>query len=447
MCDSLRPKYYWPGMDNDIKSFLDGCAICYRNTSPNHKLNNPLKLFPAKRVFETLHIDLIGPFQPTEDGYRYVLTMCDRLSRYLEMAPLKTMRAIDVVRAMVNTWICQFGIPENIISDQGSQFESDVFQTLCEAFKIRKKRTTAYRPQANGAIERMHREIKKHLRSIALQYDLHFSQVREENEFVDNWTTYLPIIKFRLNSTRSPATGYTPLEMILGFQPRLPEDLAWSYKPKQGSVGASPKAYLQWLQNCKNTILNDALDHQKLYDRQKKRTFDKRITHQPDFKIGDSVTYKIWTSTKVDAPRSVPYKIIKFNSPEVAVIQNEDTGHQYTVNTSNLQYAQPRLSSRNKGRRRKTKLKGIIRRTPSRRAKLFHVNFDLQSNQTFVYEAGYPFTTQFLRKRDAGIPCNYAHKTKYNKQSIRPHRRGQISLPNLDYDPTNTSTLTNTMYG
>ena len=106
-----------------------------------------------------MHVDLVGPLPTTvEDGYKYILTMCDRLSGYLEMVPLSNINALTVTKAFYKAWVCRYGIPENIISDQGSQFVSLIWNTLLvKLLKASPKQTTDDRPQANGKLERMHR--------------------------------------------------------------------------------------------------------------------------------------------------------------------------------------------------------------------------------------------------------------------------------------------------
>jgi len=146
-------------------------------------------------------------------------------------------------------------------------------------------------------------------------------------------------VKFRLNTTKSPATGVSPIELILGFRPTLPEDFAWSISPQNSKINKTQNSdYLQWLNQCKKIILNDALNHQKLYDEQRKRYFDSRITTVPQFHVGDLVRFKKWTATKLEPQFSIPYRIshFKYDSDTVVTIMNPDTGHSLVINTSNL---------------------------------------------------------------------------------------------------------------
>ncbi|WP_431190247.1 integrase catalytic domain-containing protein, partial [Escherichia coli] len=74
-------------------------------------------------------MDIVGPWPPSS-GYRYILTMIDRFSRWPEAVPLDNISAESVARAFVTHWVSRFGIPARITSDRGPQFEAGLFQGL-----------------------------------------------------------------------------------------------------------------------------------------------------------------------------------------------------------------------------------------------------------------------------------------------------------------------------
>lgn len=109
--------------------------------------------------FRHIHVDIVGPLPPS-NGNRYLLTIVDRFSRWPEAIPLENMTAHSVAKAFYETWIARFGVPETITTEQGRQFESELFRELSEAMGSEHIRTTAYHPQANGLVERFHRSLK-----------------------------------------------------------------------------------------------------------------------------------------------------------------------------------------------------------------------------------------------------------------------------------------------
>jgi cleavage and polyadenylation specificity factor subunit 1 len=106
-----------------------------------------------------IHIDLVGPL-PTSAGYAYCLTAVDRFTRWPEAILIPDITAETVARALVTGWISRFGCPHTITTDQGRQFESQLFHSVARMCGLQLSRTTAHHPAANGLVERFHRTLK-----------------------------------------------------------------------------------------------------------------------------------------------------------------------------------------------------------------------------------------------------------------------------------------------
>jgi transposase InsO family protein len=78
----------------------------------------------------------------------------------MEAIPLTNIAATDVAAALFSGWISRFGVPDTITSDKGPQFTSDIWNPLCLLLQIKHRPTTAFHPQANGMVERLHRRLK-----------------------------------------------------------------------------------------------------------------------------------------------------------------------------------------------------------------------------------------------------------------------------------------------
>ena len=101
----------------------------------------------------TTYIDIVGPL-PYADGFKYLLTCVDCFTRWPGTIPLVDIRAETVAYAFFSGWIAQFG------TSRGAQFESKLWDGLCNQFGIVRNRTTSYHPQSNGMVERLHRQLK-----------------------------------------------------------------------------------------------------------------------------------------------------------------------------------------------------------------------------------------------------------------------------------------------
>ena len=155
----IKAKYSWKGLKKDVQNYIKTCLKCQLNKN-KRKTKIPLKITSySENVFQRLYIDIVGPIIATENSNCYILTMMDELTRYLVAVPLKKIDAITVADALVNNFILVYGAPKEILSDQGSQFMSQVFKNVCKLFKIKKINCSAYHPASNGALERVHRTI------------------------------------------------------------------------------------------------------------------------------------------------------------------------------------------------------------------------------------------------------------------------------------------------
>jgi transposase InsO family protein len=101
-------------------------------------------------------MDLVGPLPVSEDGFMYLMTMVDRITCWGEAVPLKGIAAASCVEAFMSLWVARFGVQETVTSDRGSQFSSCTWPSFCAKLGVPHAMTTAYHPQANALMERVH---------------------------------------------------------------------------------------------------------------------------------------------------------------------------------------------------------------------------------------------------------------------------------------------------
>ena len=153
-------------------------------------------------------MDIVGPLKESE-GYRYVLTMVDRYSRWVEAVPMTNIEARTVAKHFIETWISRFGVPAIVTTDRGLLFQSQLFRELGDTFGIKHIQTSAYNPRANEIVERFHRQMKDALR--AKSSDL-------------NWHQDLPLILLSIRCSNKEDLGYSPAKMTYGQELRFPPD-------------------------------------------------------------------------------------------------------------------------------------------------------------------------------------------------------------------------------
>lgn len=203
----ISSRFFWPSIAKDVRLWAKSCNSCQRSKTNRHVFSAIGKFSEIKERFAKVHIDIVGPLPPF-DGYRYLLTCIDRFTRWPEAFPLVDITAESVAEAFYSGWISRFGIPDEIVTDQGRQFESALFNNLLKLLGIKRVRTTPYNPAANGLIERFHRTLKASLKC----------------QTTTNWVKTLPTVLLGLRSVYKPDLQASVAEMVYGTSIRLPGD-------------------------------------------------------------------------------------------------------------------------------------------------------------------------------------------------------------------------------
>ena len=138
---AISSHFVWHGMKRDVCKWCRECHPCQASKIHRH-IQAPLtERPPPDRRFGSLHVDLVGPLDESE-GMKYLFMVIDRFTRWPEAIPLPDSTTETCSRALIRHWVPRFGVADDITSDRGPQFT------------ISSSNTTAYRPQANGLVER-----------------------------------------------------------------------------------------------------------------------------------------------------------------------------------------------------------------------------------------------------------------------------------------------------
>ena len=197
----IAQRFFWPGMRKQINKYVQECDRCQRVKSSKYA-KAPLKPIRPTRPMEIITADLAGPLPMTARGNRYILVVCDHFSKFTQCYALKNQTAEDVARVLVN-FMLLFGFADSILTDQGTNFQSQLLLDVYDVLDINRLRTSPYRPQTDGITERFNNTVKTMLAAYL-----------EVNQ--NKWDEHLTKLTFAYNSAKHKTTGYTPYEVMFG---------------------------------------------------------------------------------------------------------------------------------------------------------------------------------------------------------------------------------------
>lgn len=300
----LHTRFIWPYMRRDVKKWCMECVPCQTNKVSLH-IKPPIIRFPTGNRFETLHLDIVGPL-PASRGKTYILTMMDRKTRWPEAVPISSISADNVAKHLVDTWFSRYGVPNHIITDQGTQFESKLFHSLSMSFGFKHIHTTAYHPQSNGMIERFHRSLKTSLRCLSITSD---------------WPSSLPLVLLGWRNTMHSASGTSPAKLLFGIGTAFPEEYFTSNS--QIHYEALDNARRHFLQSDTNPSFGSSSSY--------KSYIPKKLTSSKFVWLQSRDTFHM-------KPRYIgPYKILEFKDNNTITIMKDDKP--YTVNLEKVKPA------------------------------------------------------------------------------------------------------------
>ena len=277
----LRRHFWWPGMEADVRQFVSACSVCARGKSSHRPPAGLLLPLPVPgRPWSHIALDFVTGL-PTSQGNTAILTIVDRFSKAVHFVALpKLPTAHETADLLVHHVFRLHGIPVDIVSDRGPQFISQVWKSFCKALGATVSLSSGFHPQSNGQTERANQDLEAALRCVTATNPA-------------SWSSHLVWVEYAHNSLTSAATGLTPFEASLGYQPPL--------FPSQESELAVPSVQLH-LRRCRKVwrearaaLLRTAENNRRIADRHR--------VQAPQYKPGQSV----WLCSK-DIPLKVESK-------------------------------------------------------------------------------------------------------------------------------------------
>jgi ribonuclease HI/transposase InsO family protein len=222
--NAFRQGFYWPTAVADATRIVRTCEGCQFYARQTHLPAQALQTIPITWPFAVWGLDLVNPLQKAPEGYTHLLVAIDKFSKSIEVRPLNSIRSEQAVAFFTNI-IHRFGVPNSVITDNGTQFTGRKFLDFYEDHHIRVDWTVVAHPMTNGQVERANGMI---LQGLKPRIYNGLSKIGKR------WMKELPSVVWSLRTTPSRATGFTPSFLVYGAEAILPTDLEYgSLRAKQ----------------------------------------------------------------------------------------------------------------------------------------------------------------------------------------------------------------------
>jgi hypothetical protein len=194
----------WPNMKDDVKAFVQQCALCQKLSAIKQDVKTRPFTLACYSPMSRIAIDTLGPLPETEKGYKYVIVIIDAFSRFVKLYPCQDVTALSAMQAILE-WIGIFGCPEELVSDNGTQFSNELIDNLLELMNTRDLKIHAYSKEENALVERANKEVLRHLRAIC--YNKKMKTI---------WYNALPLVQRIINAQVHKSIGVSPSHIIFG---------------------------------------------------------------------------------------------------------------------------------------------------------------------------------------------------------------------------------------
>ena len=273
--------FYWPTLFQDAGDFCKSCEECQKCTRRRGSRAPMIPMPLLTTPFERVAMDIIGPLPRSRS----------------EAVPLKSIEAEKIVEELVAIF-ARVGIPKEILTDQGSNFTSQLLAELYRLLKVSAIRTSPYHPQTDGLVERFNQTLKEMLRKSA----------QEDGK---DWDKLIPYVLFAYREVPQESTGYSPFELVYGREVRGPMDVL---KESWESSERSDESVLSYILLRRERLAHMTELVQKNLSKaqtRQKNSYD-RGTHERQFATGDQVLVLLPTTTsKLTARWQGPYEVVK----------------------------------------------------------------------------------------------------------------------------------------
>ena len=296
--DRLRRYVWWRGMRGDIHDHCRSCLVCVSRKGGHRSLKPPLQPIPVGGPFHRVAVDVLQ-LPLTVRGNRYVVVFMDYFTKWPEAFAVANQTAETIARLFAEEIICRHGIPEELLSDRGANFLSNLVLELCKILGVKKINTSGYHPQTDGMVERFNSTLTS---MIAKSCD-----IRDRD-----WDDHLPFLLFAYRASAQDSTKESPFFLLHGRDPRIPTETVLSFNRSPYAVDIED--YKVELCSSLSSAWKLAQGNIKRAQTTQKRCYDqsaKKVSIKPGDRVMVHMPAEVQGKTwKLARPFHGPYRVL-----------------------------------------------------------------------------------------------------------------------------------------
>ena len=328
----LRRYYWWDKMRADIRRYCRACLVCASRSGQGRTLKPPLQPIPIGGPFHRVGVDVLQ-LPLTYEGNQYAIVFMDYLTKWPEVFPSPDQKAGTIAKLLVEHVVARHGVPEQLLSDRGPNFLSEVIQEVCSLLGAEKVNTSGYHPQTDGLVERFNRTIIAMLSK----------SVKKHGR---DWDAHLPYLLFAYRVSVQESTRESPFFLLYGRDPRLPTETAVSHPttPYQVDISDYRTELIAQLSDAWETAhqnIHVAQHKQKCQHDKKSRDVKLNVGDRVMVHMKGTVKGKAW---KFSRPYHGPYRVITVTGTNAEVrLVDDPTADSIFVSLDRVKPCYPEL--------------------------------------------------------------------------------------------------------
>nr|GEX27450.1 reverse transcriptase domain-containing protein [Tanacetum cinerariifolium] len=209
---AIRLGYYWPAMHKDARDMIRKCNNCQIYHPITRHPRQYLTPITAPWPFYKWGIDIAGAFPKGPGKVKFLIVAMDYFTKWIEAKAVATITGGQVKKLVWDNIVCRFGIPGEIISNNGKQFADNPFKDWCDKLNITQWLASVKHPQSNRLVEMANRSLGEGIKA----------RLGEGNK---NWVEELPHVLWAHRTIIKSSHGYTPFSLTYGTEAVIPTEI------------------------------------------------------------------------------------------------------------------------------------------------------------------------------------------------------------------------------